>query len=368
MNADQHVFAPELLSDEVATHSGQSFFFLIDVCGFILVACYYCVYDYCLMANNLNYLLVVLFVFLGMLKAHREEKYSQHLSNEMEDFCSADDSDRSASDYSTSSLSNFVVDSESDAYLAPSSDTAIVTLNSVFHLYKELSSDQCFTRSDVHDVIPFDECYVGCCSTQEGCIPENTMIDRFAQYSYSVERSSVEELCSYNKSRRDSYSTFIVQGVAERTMKELLDVRKSENPRGMKFTSGRNLEIPYMTADDKEELEDHCNCNWKHCVHVMPSLNCFYCTSQRFGKEFVCCPLSWLRLNDSNCGLREGGYLRIIDMIWKISVAKDNCITRLGSKCQINQSKCGLKYFKMCCLTRFFICFRIFFHHYRSVK
>jgi hypothetical protein len=57
---------------------------------------------------------------------------------------------------------------------------------------------------------------------------EEDFIEHFAQYGYTVSYSNLQELCHHRKTGTASI-TFLVQGILERTIKELKDEKDSKS-------------------------------------------------------------------------------------------------------------------------------------------
>jgi hypothetical protein len=95
---------------------------------------------------------------------------------------------------------------------------AIVMLNSVFHLYNELSDECHFGVTDLCSTTDVEDgdIFIGSFEKGEGAVLEKTFVSYFEQHGYRVERSSINEIIDHRISG-DSFTTFLLQGVAERT-------------------------------------------------------------------------------------------------------------------------------------------------------
>ena len=243
------------------------------------------------------------------------------------DYSSTDDNEDS------NSLNDFIQDLSS-SLLDPSLGTCLVVLNSVFKLYEELSSDQYFDEVMLTNEKPMEP-YLGCPAEQVGIVLESTFVDHFHSFGYLVEPSSLQEICDFRK-HGNPKSTFLVQGIAERTTPDMLNTETNKHKRGMRNSRGWKHRVEYLQAEELFELDDANNPLWEHCIHVMPTLDIFFCCEQRSLEcELLSCPFSWLQIDERESKLLRYGYLREIQHVWKITLNRNSPVTQLKCKYKV---------------------------------
>ena len=216
--------------------------------------------------------------------------------------------------------------------------STLVTLNSVFQLYGELSPDTKFSYSDLcfdQTQLGIEDRYIGCWDPSEGVVPEETFVRHFQSHGYEVTQSDLREICDHRLSG-DSKTTFLIQGIAERTTEQLKQQRPSTaHPYGKFQTRGWKVFVPYMETDNPADIEDNewTAMRWMHCIHVVPVLDSFFCPSQTADNgDLLACPFSWLLIRENSATMEQSGYLRTILHIWKVTTKKNNIITRVKRK------------------------------------
>ena len=219
--------------------------------------------------------------------------------------------------------------------LDPSTGDTLVGLNSVFEFYNELSTDNVFTFHFLrfNSSKAKNDRYVGSWTPGIGVVMEEDFIEHFAQYGYTVSYSNLQELCHHRKTGTASI-TFLVQGILERTIKELKDEKdsKSKKKRGQ-LNKALQKGIPIMTTTDPMQIHLNANDQWMHCIHVAPLLDSFYCSRQRDHEgHLISCPFAWLRIKEDNCTMTTFGYFRQILHVWKVVTTQENIITRVTRK------------------------------------
>lgn len=181
--------------------------------------------------------------------------------------------------------------------------SAIVVLNSVFYLHDDLEEDCCFSANHLAVKEPIGEKkYIGIPDEDDGMIYEDTFVNFFREKGYAVMRTDLADVMQ-DRNDGNASTSFIVQGVGERREGTEYILAK-QNKLGIQYLSGSK-------GCAKEEDK-----NWLHCIHVVPILDCFYCSNQRDeDQELLACPFAWLCLKKDGV-LGKEGYMRQIVDVW----------------------------------------------------
>ena len=230
------------------------------------------------------------------------------------------------------------VRTEPDEFLNIQLGATLVTLNSVFSLYNELSVHTAFMAQHLSKTRRSDSSsrYIGSQDPSEGFVKEKRFIKHYASHGYEVTISCIDELSRHHRVDSNGFTTFLVQGIAERTTKKFYKQERSpKHPLGMKFTKGWRQGVSYMFTEDPKQVLDTTEANnqWMHCIHVVPFLDRFYCSGQRSEDgDLVACPFAWLLINHKTAVLEPTGYLRNITYVWKVVIKKENVVSRVKRK------------------------------------
>jgi hypothetical protein len=235
-----------------------------------------------------------------------------------------------------------IVEDYSEPLLDWTQGNAIVTLNSILYANNDLSQENCFSvhqiekeetgeeEEELSPIVPIEKTLtdlesnkmIGSNGDDEGFVSEETFTQKFQAFGYSVKRSSLEEMMSV----RDTGDSFLLQGIAQR--KSIDGCTKALYSKGG---------IQYLQGEEKCEAES--DNLWLHCVHVLPILDCFYCSQQReFSGEMkgdiVVSSFSWLCLNGKGT-VKQKGYMKKVTDVWRVSKGEGSLLNKVKRKyCQ----------------------------------
>jgi hypothetical protein len=203
---------------------------------------------------------------------------------------------------------------------------AIVTLNSILHANNELSGESCFDIDHIaiKAINTQRKKFIGSNGDNEGFITERKFTKVFRKLGYIVTRSSLQEMMR----NRDDGDSFLLQGIAQRKCAE--DCKKAINSRAG---------IQYLQGEDN--CEEECDDLWLHCLHVLPILDCFYCSQQRefsgdMKGDVVVSSFSWLCLSEDG-SLKSRSYMKKITDVWRITRKKGSLLKQVKRKWENRQ-------------------------------